>query len=77
MDLKSLITKIQNLIGLQNCREVVKLMGAVTKKLEEISDDILTTGETIINRLQFVPKSLSYEDSSLHSQCVRPRATQS
>ena len=62
MDLKSLCTQIQKLLSLKNCMEVVKLMVPVAKKLETISSEILATGEAIINKLQFVPKSLSHGD---------------
>ena len=62
MDLKSLCTQIQKLLSLKNCMEVVKLLVPVAKKLETISGEILATGEAIINKLQFVPKSLSHGD---------------
>ena len=62
MDLKFLCAQIGKLLSLQNNKEVVKLMVPVTKKLEKISAEILTTGEAIINKLQFVPKSLSHGD---------------
>ena len=62
MDLKMLCAQIEKLLTLRNCKEVVKLMVPVAKKLEKISEEILATGEAIINRLQFVPKSLSHGD---------------
>jgi len=62
MDLRFLCSQIQKLLSLKNSMEVLKLMAPVTKKLEKISGEILTTGEAIINKLQFVPKSLSYGD---------------
>ena len=34
-------------------------MVPVAKRLEMISEQIMNTGETILHRLQFIPKSLS------------------
>jgi len=62
MDLKSLCTQIQNLLSRKNCTETMKLIAPMTKKLEKISVDIMNTGEAIIKKLQFVPKSLSHGD---------------
>ena len=62
MDLKSLCAQIQKLLSLKNCTEGVKLMVPLAKKLETISCEIMTTGEAIKNKLQFVPKSLSHGD---------------
>ena len=62
MDLRFLCTQIQRLLRVKNSMEVLKLMGPVAKKLGKISDEIMSTGEAIINKLQFVPKSLSYGD---------------
>eukprot|EP00092_Neocalanus_flemingeri_P008499 GFUD01009156.1.p1 GENE.GFUD01009156.1~~GFUD01009156.1.p1 ORF type:complete len:451 (+),score=101.13 GFUD01009156.1:407-1759(+) len=62
MDLKMLCAQIQKLLTIGNCMEVVNLMVPLAKKLEKISEEILATGEAIINKLQFVPKSLSHGD---------------
>ena len=40
----------------------VKLMAPVARRLENISEKIMTTGETILHQLQFVPKRLSLDD---------------
>jgi len=62
MDLRMLCAQIQKLLTLRNNMEVIKLMAPVTKKLKKISQEIAATGTAIINKLQFVPKSISNSD---------------
>jgi len=62
MDLKMLSSQIVKILSMRNCMELLKLIVPVAKKLQKISEEILSTGQAIINRLQFVPKSLSQGD---------------
>ena len=44
---------------MRDCEEMVRRMRPVASKLERLSEEIMTTGETILNRLQFIPRTLS------------------
>ena len=47
---------------MRDCEEMVRRMKPVASKLEILSEEIMTTGETILNRLQFIPRTLSQGD---------------
>jgi len=61
-DLRQLCFQIERILNLKDCVEMVKLMAPVARRLENISEKIMTTGETILHQLQFVPKRLSLDD---------------
>ena len=45
-----------------DCEQMVRRMKPVAKKLESLSEEIMSTGDTILNRLQFIPRTLSQGD---------------
>ena len=47
---------------MRDCEEMVRRMKPVASKLERLSEEIMTTGETILNRLQSIPRTLSQGD---------------
>ena len=47
---------------MEDCEEMVRRMRPVARRLESLSEEIMSTGDTILNRLQFVPRTLSHGD---------------
>jgi len=58
-DLKQLCDQIERILSMKDCVEMVQLMKPLAKRLEKISEQIMGTGENILNRLQFVPRRIS------------------
>ena len=54
--------QIEIILAMRDCEEMVRRMKPVAIKLERLSEEIMTTGETILNRLQFIPRTLSQGD---------------
>ena len=55
-------SQIETILTMRDCEEMVRRMKPVASKLERLSEEIMTTGETILNRLQFIPRTLSQGD---------------
>ena len=62
MDLRELCSQIENIVNMKDCEEMVRRMMPVAKRLERLSEEIMSTGDTILNRLQFIPRTLSQGD---------------
>lgn len=58
-DLKQLCDQIERILSMKDCVEMVQMMKPIAKRLEKISEQIMGTGENILNKIQFVPKRLS------------------
>ena len=76
-DLRQLCAQIERILAVRDCVEMVsskaalemmmvmvqvRMMVPVARRLERISDQIMTTGEAILQRLQCGPRSLSNGD---------------
>ena len=62
MDLRELCSQIEHILSMEDCEEMVRRMRPVARRLESLSEEIMSTGDTILNRLQFVPRTLSHGD---------------
>ena len=55
-------SQIETILNMGDCEQMVRRMKPVAKKLESLSEEIMSTGDTILNRLQFIPRTLSQGD---------------
>jgi len=63
IDLRGLCSQIENILRMGDCEEMVRRMRPVARKLERLSEEIMNSGDLLIlNRLQFIPRTLSQGD---------------